>query len=248
MIYPKLIAHRGLFNDNYPENSLSAFKNAVLNGIAIELDVRLTKDCKIVVFHDSDLNRMTGIDAELSDFTYEQLSILNLSNTNEHIPTLSQVLKLVDGKVPIFIEIKGGAPIGTLEKRLDKLMKSYKGSWSVMSFNPFRLMWFNRHASHVTRGQLVSCFKKKMSLKYISRKICSKPTVWKYISKPNFIAYDLRCIGVKPIIDAFENNCEFLTWTASNEELLTQALKFSKSVIFDNIDPNIAKSIAENEE
>lgn len=244
MIYPKLIAHRGLFNDRFPENSLSAFKHAVAQGFGIELDIRLTKDCKIVVFHDKNLKRMTGVDADLSDFTYDQLKILNLGNTNQHIPTLAQVLKLVNGKVSLFIEVKKGQPIGTIEKRLNKLMKNYNGDWAVMGFNPFRMMWFRLFAPSVTRGQIVSRFKDKRSLEYISRNICASPNIWKLISKPNFISYDLRSISIEPIVATFNNNCEFLTWTANTEELLAEALKFSKSVVFDKIDPETAKSIA----
>lgn len=136
MEYPAIIAHRGLHTENFPENSLLAFENAVNNGIAIELDVRLTKDCKLVVFHDKNLFRMTGIDADISDFDYAQLSALTLKDTKEKIPLLTEVLKTVSGKVPIFIEIKEGSPVGILEKRLDKLLKNYHGDCAVMAFNP----------------------------------------------------------------------------------------------------------------
>lgn len=248
MDYPKLIAHRGLHGGNIPENSLSAFRKAAERGFAVELDVRLTKDCKIVVFHDENIKRMTGIDASLSFFTYEQLQAFSLEDSGERIPLLSQVLKEIDGRVPIFIEIKDGSPIGVLEKRLNRLMKGYGGEWAVMSFNPLRMLWFRLFSKSVVRGQLVSTFKSGFSLSYLFRLISSKPEIWRLISRPDFISYDLRCIDLGAVMSAFENGSEFLTWTANSEELLSEALKFSRSVTFENISPERARELAEETE
>ena len=94
-----LIAHRGL-HYNYLENTLGAFKEAIKNNYIIELDVRLTKDKKVIVFHDNNLFRITGINKNINESTYEELKeIIN-------IPTLQEVLNLVSGKVTIIIEIK----------------------------------------------------------------------------------------------------------------------------------------------
>ena len=127
MDFGKYIAHRGLHSELVPENSLTAFRLAVEKCLSIELDVRLTKDCRIVVFHDNDLMRMCGIEGKVFDYTYEQLSAFKLKNSDEKIPLLSEVLKTVDGKVPLLIELKGGAPFGELESRVDHMMKKYKG-------------------------------------------------------------------------------------------------------------------------
>ena len=127
MEFGKYIAHRGLYGKDVPENSLRAFENAVRSGVPAELDVRLTKDGRIVVFHDSSLLRMCSVDAEISDFTYDQLSSFKLDGSNEKIPLLSEVLSLVQGRIPLLIEVKDGAPFWTLEKRLYHLLKGYKG-------------------------------------------------------------------------------------------------------------------------
>ena len=65
------IAHRGLHDDNKPENSLSAFKNAIKHGYAIEIDLQMTKDNKIVVFHDDTLDLMTTGNGKVSDKTLD---------------------------------------------------------------------------------------------------------------------------------------------------------------------------------
>ena len=84
----RYFAHRGLHNieKGVPENSLSAFKKAAEKGYGIELDVHITKDDKIVVFHDDDLKRMCGVDKKTDEQTYEYLKTLSLYNTNEKIP------------------------------------------------------------------------------------------------------------------------------------------------------------------
>ena len=101
------IAHRGLHNnDTIPENSLKAFQKCIDKNIPIELDVRVTKDKQIVVFHDDKLSRMTEIDGYVNNIDYADLLSARLLKTNEKIPLFSEVLELVNGKVPILIEVK----------------------------------------------------------------------------------------------------------------------------------------------
>lgn len=247
MDFTALIAHRGLHNDVFPENSMSAFKNAVFHGLAIELDIHLTKDCRLVVFHDNNLKRMTGIDALIEDFTYEQLTAFKIKDTDEKIPLLCDVLKEVAGRVPLVIEIKEGSPVGVLEKRLNSLMKGYKGEWCVMSFNPLRMGWFKKNAPEITRGMLISRHKKKLNFKFIKKYIASFGIVHNTIASPDFIAYDLRSITMEAMMEAFSNGCPLLGWTAKNEDTLTEALKFCMSVIFENIPPEKAIGISEIE-
>ena len=104
----KLIAHRGWHDikNGIPENSIIAFKKAMANNLIIELDVHVLKDGQVVVFHDENLKRMTGIDKNIREFVYEDLKKLRLNNTDEKIPLLKEVLELIDGIVPVIIELK----------------------------------------------------------------------------------------------------------------------------------------------
>ena len=131
-----IYCHRGLFNNKkIVENTLPAFKTALKYNLGIELDIRITKDNKIVVFHDSNVKRLTGVDKFVKDMTYEELKSLKLLDTDDTIPTLEDVLKLVEGKVLLLIEIKT-APKGFLEK-LNRLLIDYNGKVLLQSFNPF---------------------------------------------------------------------------------------------------------------
>ena len=151
-----IIAHRGLHNNLIPENSIESFKNAIKNNYIIELDVHLIKDNTIVVFHDDNLRRMTGIDGFIKDYTYEELLKLNLLNTSYKIPKLIDVLNLVDGKVPIIVELKYDQKVGKLEKELVKILDKYKGRFCVKNFNPFSIIWFRIHRKNYIRGLLLN--------------------------------------------------------------------------------------------
>src|SRR5574344_2881205 len=101
MIY----AHRGISSKYAPENSMLSFKKAVYKNVGIELDVRILKDNTIIVFHDSNLFRMTGINKRIEKCNYNEIKELKLKNTNEKIPLLSSVLKEIN--CPLLIDIKG---------------------------------------------------------------------------------------------------------------------------------------------
>ena len=99
-------AHRGLHNAERAENSMSAFRAAVEAGFGIELDVRLSKDGRLVVFHDDTLDRVCGREGRVDDFTAEELATFRLSGTEDGIPLFTDVLAVVDGKIPLLVEIK----------------------------------------------------------------------------------------------------------------------------------------------
>jgi len=102
------IAHRGFFDNktNAPENTMKAFELAVEAGYGIELDVQLSKDGQLVVFHDATLDRATKETGLLSNYSFEQLQSFPLFESNERIPLFRDVLRIVNGKVPLIIEVK----------------------------------------------------------------------------------------------------------------------------------------------
>ena len=147
------IAHRGVHSENCPENSLSAFEGALRAGLPSEFDVRLTRDKVPVVFHDKDLKRMCGFDVNVATVTYEELRKYPLSGSGECIPTLSQVLSAVEGKVPLLIELKG-EDRSDIALRVADVIRDYKGTLAVESFNPYHLMRMRRLMPNVPLGLL----------------------------------------------------------------------------------------------
>jgi len=149
-------AHRGLHtpDKSVPENSLPAFKAAAELGYGVELDVHITKDGKIVVFHDDDLSRLCGVGGRIKDMTWEKLRKLRVLGTEYPIPLLSEVLSVINGRGPIIVELKRGGRNRELCEKTYRMMKKYAGAFCVESFDPRIVRWFRRHAPEVLRGQL----------------------------------------------------------------------------------------------
>ena len=189
-------AHRGLFdNKSVPENSLAAFRNATERGFGIELDVQLTKDGHVVVFHDYTLDRVCGAKGKVAELTLEELRRYRLLGTEEGIPTLVEVLELVDGRVPLLVEIKGESANDALCLATALLLDEYDGAFCVESFNPLLLYWFKTHRPEVARGQLVTNLMKtrKNGNKIVNFLLTG--LLLNFLSRPDFIACDIKHMG-----------------------------------------------------
>ncbi len=185
-------AHRGLHNKNVPENSLRAFEGAVERGLGIELDIQLSKDGKVVVFHDHTLNRVAGIDGKVIDYTAEELSKMSLNGQPDGIPTLKQVLEVVDGKIPLIIEIKiPGFDLSVCPKAFE-ILDHYTGPYCVESFHPLALDWVRKNRPKILRGQLSSNFFGHKEPGNAFQFFAVKNLLFNVIAKPDFIAYDIR--------------------------------------------------------
>lgn len=231
----KYVAHRGLHDEESPENSLSAFEKAIQKGYVIELDVQQIADGTVVVFHDSSLSRLTGQDGYLKNLIQEDLSACYLGGTKETIPTLQQALDLIDGRTPIIIEIKNTLKVGSLESATLEILKNYKGQFAIMSFNPYVLSWFKENAPEILRGQLSAFFKKdKLSL---IKKVVLKKMLLNKVAQPNFIAYEAEHLPNR-YVRKF-NNLPLLAWTVRSQEEYMRVVKYCDNIIFENFEPKI---------
>ena len=153
-------AHRGLHSRDktIPENSLPAFAAAVQAGYGMELDVQLSRDGQVVVFHDDTLDRVTGVQGRVDAFDLAQLQAMPLCGTGHHMPLFSQVLQTVGGKTPLIVELKSGRRNKELCQKTLELLRGYNGPFCVESFDPTIVAWFRRNAPDILRGQLAdSC-------------------------------------------------------------------------------------------
>lgn len=151
-------AHRGLYDNTSPapENSMAAFTLAVNAGFGIELDVQLTKDEVPVVFHDSSLKRVCGVDKKISQLTFAELSEYQLYDSGETIPRFADVLALVNGQVPLIVELKFDDWNPRVCELADSLLSSYSGVYCIESFHPMAVYWYRKNRPHIVRGQLAT--------------------------------------------------------------------------------------------
>lgn len=219
-------AHRGLYDAENPENSLAAFERAVQAGFGIEFDVQLSADGELMVFHDYDLYRMTGKNEKLCRLTCVQLQELSLGGTTQTIPTLEQLLTLVNDRVPLLIEIKGvDTHVEELCRKLAERMDRYDGTFCIESFNPLHLRWFKKNRPDIVRGQLVTnTLKTWKEGKGILRFMLTNQ-LGNVFSRPDFIAFDrtypsnaalwfnFRLFHATPFVWTVQDAAEYQNWT-----------------------------------
>jgi len=214
-------AHRGLWGEGAPENSLAAFRRAVEHGFAIELDVQCAKDGTVMVFHDYTLTRMCGKDVKLAELSAEELGACMLGDTDERIPTFREVLEIVDGKVPLLVELKGESGNTALCPAVAAILDEYEGRWCVESFNPLLLRWFKKHRPRAVRGLLSTDLikEKKSGSKVLNFALSA--LLLTFLCRPAFHAWDqhytrrfalrfgIKCLGAASFVYTVKNQADF---------------------------------------
>lgn len=150
-------AHRGVWDRCLPENSLAAICLAADKGLGLEIDVHLTLDNKIVVFHAHDLRRMCGVKGTVEEYTADELHAMHLRGTSHTIPTFEEVLKGVGGRVPILVELKCKNNETALCDALIDTLSSYNGRFMFIGFNEKAATYFKNKGYTVA----LSCFRPK---------------------------------------------------------------------------------------
>ncbi|SFU42445.1 glycerophosphodiester phosphodiesterase family protein [Butyrivibrio sp. INlla21] len=242
-----LYAHRGLHDNNSeaPENSMAAFKKAVDAGYGIECDVQLSKDGVPVIFHDFTLERVarnedgTPAKGKVIDYTYEELLQFRLLNSNERIPKFEDFLKLVDGKIPLIIELKIELKDLSVCPKVDNLLRDYKGVYCIESFNPLGLIWYKRHNPGIMRGQLSDEFHKEKPEEFNTFLYFSLTYLFlNVLAKPDFIAYNHKYpynLSLWLCRHLYKNVTA--AWTIKSEEELDRAKRNFDIYIFDSFIP-----------
>ena len=237
------IAHRGLHNETVPENSLSAFKNAIDNGFNIELDVQLTKDKKLIVFHDYTLKRMFNIRKQIKDCTLSELKELKFKNVNETIPTYQEVLDLIRSQTGILCEIKGlNLNDNSIEKVANIETEKYSGNVAFHSFNFGAVKYLKKHSDRFC-GQLVTWQFGKLEKCFVMNYF-GKLRVLNN-SNPDFISYDVRALNPKykatKYLKKYVDKLPILLWTVNNESKVSIADDFNANIIFEKLDLDLVR-------
>lgn len=231
-------AHRGLFDNNnqIPENSLKSFKEAINQGFAIELDIQTISDGTYVCFHDKNLKRMANIDKNISELNNDDLSKINLLDSNETIPLFTDVLNLVNSKVPLLIEIKTHPNFKKAMLNLIKILDNYNGEFAVFSFDYRIVKWFKKHRPNYIRGQITSYFNENKKMPRIL-KYLMKTLFFNKFTKPDFISYNIDNLPNKYANRFKEKDLIVFGYTARNQEQFDKIDSLYDNVVFEGFIP-----------
>ena len=217
---PAGFAHRGLhFGAAFPENSLIAFAAALEKGAGIECDLRLTADDRIVVFHDSDAMRICGSPMRIGKSSWRELSRLSVG---EHpMPTLESLLSLVDGRVPLLLEVKVEKDIWRWSLALKTALANYGGPFGIMSFDARVPRFLKTKFPGVRRGVVVrddlGRFKRRLAL---------------WFAQADFLAVDRAALG-KPWVECARRRMPVYGWTIRTAEQRAQAAVHADALIWE---------------
>ncbi|MFB9951997.1 glycerophosphodiester phosphodiesterase [Rhizobium puerariae] len=230
------VAHRGYHDMNRQvwENTLSAFSRAVEAGFAIECDVQLAADSVPVIFHDHNLERLCGIKGDIRERTSAELGLLSVGGTKDKVPTLKQMLDLVNGRVPLVIEIKGreeGEDDGFAETVLD-VLEGYRGHVALMSFDHHILRDLKRANSPYPLGLTAMGDKPEEFFKHDEAMQLGLDFIsYHYPHLPNSFITARRAAGI-PVI----------TWTVRDANGREHTYKYADQMTFEGFDPRESSS------
>ena len=232
-------AHRGLHSrdEKIPENSLAAFSLAAESGYGIELDLQLTLDGQIVVFHDDSLKRVCGVDKLIWDCTYAELQQYRLSGTDQRIPLFTEVLALVNSRVPFILELKTSKRHRELCEKTAPVLDVYTGPYCIESFNPAIVSWFRKNRPQVVRGQLSSGYK-DFGVLPIWQAMLLSSLMTNVASRPHFVAFRHEDSHHKLKLGLYRLlGGKLVGWTVRDTDDRDYCFKFFDTVIFEFFKP-----------
>lgn len=237
-------AHRGIYDNEEGdgENTLSAFASASAAGYGIELDVRLSSDGEVVVFHDSTLDRLCKRADRVDSLTAAELAGMKIGKNEGKIPLFEEVLENIDPQTPLCVELKGDNIDTTLCKKVADILDRYEGVFSVESFNPFLLSWFRKNRPEYIRGQLVTDLFREKNTSLVIAFFCSNMLL-NCISRPDYISCDVEHRkNLSVVICEHIFRSTMFSWTVDTDEKYAEARMRGDVTIFQNINPPIPRN------
>ena len=224
------IAHRGFHNEEFTENGMKAFENALKHGLPIELDVHLTKDNDLIVCHDEDLKRTTGKSGIIEDLTVKEIKENYRLLDGGEVPTFIEVLDFVNEQVPMVVELKVFRKnYKPLAKKVTEVLKEKvrdTKNYLLISFDP-RSLWPLKKLG-IIRSLLATGGEYFYVYRYFRHTVESVDLDQTLFDKKQIQKYHKRY---------FVN-----AWTIENEEQLNKVLPYVDTVTFQHMDENIVRN------
>lgn len=235
------VAHRAYHDRSAgrPENSPGAIRAAVAAGYAIEIDVQCSADGQAMVFHDEELDRLTGETGLVSARSAEALGRIRLTDAEDGIPTLPQVLDMIGGAVPLLIEIKDqtmvmGETDGRLEAAVAAALAGYAGPVAVMSFNPHSIARMAKLAPALPRGLTTSAYEHDVWAP-LPPAVCDRLRDIPDYDRvgASFISHEAADLGRPRVAELAAQGAAVLCWTIRSPASEAKARKVAQNITFE---------------
>ena len=236
------IAHRGYHDRSAGriENTLPAAEAAIARDFAIECDLQLTADGRVVVFHDDTLDRLTEATGAVGARTLAELRAIRLHDSDAGIPTLEELLDVVDGRVPLVIELKSQwTGDRRLEKAVAPILSDYSGPAAVMSFDPMSMVAMRRLAPALPRGMTADDFSQEWPLpwptRFALRHLLAAAIVW-----PHFVSFGIDALPANAPLMLRHIGVPLICWTIRDAAAWEKARAYTDQITFEGFDPDAA--------
>jgi glycerophosphoryl diester phosphodiesterase len=229
-------AHRGLHGPTLVENSRGAFQAAIDNGFGIELDVQASRDGEAFVFHDRDLDRLAQTPGRLGALQSPELDKIRLKDCNETIPRLSEIMQMVDGRVPVLVEVKTGRrDIAPLCQSVRRVLANVSGPVAIMSFDPAVPRWFRQNMPDMVRGLVVTEEGPTALPDRVRAALGRHRDLWS--AKPDFLAYDIADLEGAFVQSQRRRGLPILSWTICSAAEREKVARYADAPIFEGVAP-----------
>lgn len=227
-------SHRGRFtkDQSIAENSKSAFKASINETLDIELDVRITKDNQLIVFHDRTLTRMCGVELDVETETLETLQQYPLGNSKDTIPTLKDTLSMIDGQVNLIIEIKPTKKINEICQLIVNQLDDYPGKFAICSFEPRILRWFKDNRTNYIRGQIIQSYLNDKN-HHILNRVLLTINGYNFYTRSDFVSVHYGLISYYQWMRMFSGFV--CVWSISTKKILEKVNNKADHLIFEYI-------------
>ncbi len=237
------IAHRALHDaaQGRAENSLRAVAAAIAAGYVIEIDLQPSADGEAMVFHDRTLDRMTRETGAVRARPAAELERIALRGGRDTIPRLARILELIDGRVPLLIELKDQAYAdgpGPLEAATARALADYPGPVAVMSFAPGAVAEFAQAAPDISRGLVTCAFDAAQAPglsaqeRHALRDIAAFDAVG-----ASFISHDARDLDRRRVAQLRAEGWPVLCWTVTSAADEMAARRHADNITFESYLP-----------
>ncbi len=237
------IAHRGYHDRSAGriENTLPAAEAAIARDFAIECDLQPTADGRVVVFHDDVLDRLTEATGPVGARTLAELRAVRLRDSDAGIPTLEELLDVVDGRVPLIIELKSQwTGDRRLEKAVAPILTDYSGPAAVMSFDPMSMVAMRRLAPALPRGMIGYDFppgpdegNQPWPKRFALRHLFAAALVW-----PHFVSFGIDALPASAPLMLRHVGVPLICWTIRDAAAWEKARAYTDQITFEGFDPD----------